>query len=623
MHVAIKAVHPNLAHDQKVRREILGEFRIQKPLTHQHIVAADTIEESGPTDPYYFVMEYVDGSNLDEYRKKQGGRLTPTEAIPLLRELADALDSAHLASVAHCDVKPANVMITKEGRVKLLDFGLAKPLTRTIGSDTALQSTLTGTPLYMAPEQWNDRHPNEKTDQYALAALTCEMLSGSPPFVAKDMKVLQAAVLNQHPPRPKQIPLRLWRVLARGLAKDPGRRYANCTTLVVQLEKAAKPLSFMKAAALCVAVLIPISLLALRNLGVEQEPRMAARESVVLEGSSSTPPSGESPPAGRAEKTRPAVDRPNSHSSVAVPIVAPTAAQYGTLVIRTIPSEASIRVDGKRQGIAPLKLPNVIEGVHTLKVEHADYADLDTTVHVSADQTVERVYPLVPLPAALSIVSDPANARVIVDGSETGKTTPCKVEVPALKKVKVGLRKEGYSPVTVESSLEPRRHEHLTVKLNRLPGYLLVHSRPPEAQVTVRGAQVETNMMSGSRWALSSGEYAIEISKPGYRPDLQQVHVEPGETSVVHAELHDLGSDLTIVGVVGPSGDAEKPSASIIVGEEDLGTHDLPYTIRGLSPGLHEIRLEGPLWKKTKPKTVRVGKRIDLPERTLYFRASE
>jgi formylglycine-generating enzyme required for sulfatase activity len=240
IHVALKALPPELSRDTTAMQEVRDNFKLIEKLHHPNIAAVKTLECDPQTGDYYLIMEYVEGRNLYYHRKQLGGRLTVEQALPILRQIAAALDFAHGEKIVHRDIKPANLMVRHDGIVKLLDFGLAAQIhaEHVPGSHGSYDSS--GTGVYMAPEQWRGQYQGAATDQYALACTAYELLAGQVPFSSHNLSVLSEAVLNEEPPTIKGVPSHTVDTLRRGLSKDWGNRFPSCGEFIQAFtEKAA------------------------------------------------------------------------------------------------------------------------------------------------------------------------------------------------------------------------------------------------------------------------------------------------------------------------------------------------------------------------------------------------
>lgn len=218
--VAIKLLLDDLGRDPAARRRLLQEARSTAALMHPSIVTLyDAIEEDGQT---YLVMEYVQGRGLRDVL--EAGPLPIARAVDIALQLANALAFAHQRGIVHGDIKPENVIIDTAGRPKLLDFGIA----RMTASAEAMQTTLLGTALYVAPEQLEGQPPTAASDIYAAGLVLYEMLVGRLPF--EGTTPATAAQRLVHDPAPLHrfnpaIPAGLEAIVMRALARDPQQRY--------------------------------------------------------------------------------------------------------------------------------------------------------------------------------------------------------------------------------------------------------------------------------------------------------------------------------------------------------------------------------------------------------------
>ncbi|HTA36060.1 MAG TPA: serine/threonine-protein kinase, partial [Solirubrobacteraceae bacterium] len=183
----------------------------------------------------YYVAELVDGESLAQ--RLQRGAMTPSEAVAIATRLCDALASAHMRGIVHCDVKPANVLLSGDGALKVGDFGVARLAGD--GTSQALSATVAGTPRYMAPEQARGQRTTPATDVYSAGVVLYEMLAGAAPFVQGSPVALGLRhVQDEPPPLPAGVPSRLHKIVARALAKEPERRYADGAQMAAALRAA-------------------------------------------------------------------------------------------------------------------------------------------------------------------------------------------------------------------------------------------------------------------------------------------------------------------------------------------------------------------------------------------------
>lgn len=241
--VAIKVLAPHLVWEQGFVERFMREARAAARLQHPNIIDIYDVGQAG--NNYYFVMAYMPGPSLKQLIKQRGG-LAPAEALPILHQLADALDYAHSEGLVHRDVKPVNVMFDKRNQAVLTDFGIVKA-----AQEVKLTSTgdAIGTPQYMAPEQVQGKQVNARTDQYALGIVAFEMLTGRVPFDADTPAAVFHMQMYNRPPAintlcpPPGLPPATQEVMNRVLAKSPARRYGSCREFTAALEQALGPLT--------------------------------------------------------------------------------------------------------------------------------------------------------------------------------------------------------------------------------------------------------------------------------------------------------------------------------------------------------------------------------------------
>jgi len=232
--VAIKTLPADKLADEGRKRRFIHEAQAASALNHPNIVTIHEIASEDGTD--FLVMEYVDGKTLGQLIPRRGMRLD--ELLRYAIQTADGLAKAHAAGIVHRDLKPGNIMVTGEGRVKLLDFGLAKltePVqpdedsrTRTIQPDTE-DGAIVGTAAYMSPEQAESKPVDARSDIFSFGAVLYEMATGTRAFQGDSKLSTLSAVLRENPKPPSQIvadvPRELERIIARCLRKDPARRF--------------------------------------------------------------------------------------------------------------------------------------------------------------------------------------------------------------------------------------------------------------------------------------------------------------------------------------------------------------------------------------------------------------
>ena len=230
--VAIKMIKPWWAEDPDWAANFDREARLLARISHPGIVQ---IFDVGKADEgLYYVSELIDGESLAARLKR--GPVSPWEAAAIAEQLCNALAQAHAERVIHRDVKPANILISSDGRVKVGDFGVARLAE---GSTDGASATIVGTPRYMSPEQARGRRATPATDVYSVGIVLYEMLAGRPPFDEHSAVELALRHLHDRPPKlPSRTPGRLDEIVARALAKEPRKRYADGAAMADALSTA-------------------------------------------------------------------------------------------------------------------------------------------------------------------------------------------------------------------------------------------------------------------------------------------------------------------------------------------------------------------------------------------------
>jgi eukaryotic-like serine/threonine-protein kinase len=240
--VAIKILRRDYSGDPAFRRRFHQEAKAAANLSHPNIV---TIHDFGLfADQLFIVMEYVPGMDLKTWMK-QHGQVSIPEAIQLINQACAGIGHAHRAGLVHCDVKPQNMLVSPDGRLKVLDFGIARALA-TISPDEK-SDVVWGSPQYFSPEQAAGFAPSPASDVYSLGVVLYEMVCGRLPFIANTAE--QLADLHQEalPPSPRKfnpaIPLTLEQIILKVLAKEPAARYRTADQLgqVLDTYKQAPP----------------------------------------------------------------------------------------------------------------------------------------------------------------------------------------------------------------------------------------------------------------------------------------------------------------------------------------------------------------------------------------------
>lgn len=234
--VALKLLH-EVAQDGSTMDALIREVTLVRELTHPAVcrVRALAAHEGRP----FLAMELLEGPTLEAYLSARGGSLPLEEVLELMAPVAEALDEAHDKRIVHLDLKPGNLQFSRPrtdpgSRLKVLDFGLARPIRSTLGGEAARAA---GSPAYRAPEQARGERARAPADVYALAATIHEMLRGAPPFAGRDLE-------PDAPPRPPPpvlgMPSGVNQALATALSREPALRQHRAGDLIDDLRRAQR-----------------------------------------------------------------------------------------------------------------------------------------------------------------------------------------------------------------------------------------------------------------------------------------------------------------------------------------------------------------------------------------------
>ncbi len=240
--VAVKTLREDLARDQTFQARFRREAQSAASLNHPSIVAVyDTGEDSsGSSHIPYIVMEYVDGRTLRDLLRDDR-RLLPERAVEITDGVLRALDYSHRNGIVHRDIKPGNVMLTRSGQVKVMDFGIARAVSDAQATMTQTAQVI-GTAQYLSPEQARGERVDARSDLYSAGCLLYELLTGRPPFLGDSPVAIAYQHVRENPVPPSRIDPEVppWAdaIVLRAMAKDPGERYQSAAEMRADIQRA-------------------------------------------------------------------------------------------------------------------------------------------------------------------------------------------------------------------------------------------------------------------------------------------------------------------------------------------------------------------------------------------------
>jgi serine/threonine-protein kinase len=538
--LAIKTVRLDIPRSSPQYRSLIDRFqheaRISGTLSHPGIVTLfDLGEEDGLP---FFAMELVDGRTITEILE-EGTRFKPEKVIGLVSQLAAALDYAHSRGVVHRDIKPANLILYDEDKIKIADFGIAKLADADISSSGALL----GTPSYMSPEQAMGEKLDGRSDIFSLGVVAFEMLSGQQPFPGSNVTSILYKLVHVDPIEPADLELNglvphKWReVFHKVLAKKPERRYQTASAFVQDLEY-------------CLGSWFT-------GLGSQETVSLTpAEDLIVIEGSvGATTPVFDAPP-GEPADTPPPPTLIAAAEATAVMLAEASQTRPPQPTLRAPPPlPKSVRVPASpRATRSGIPLPVVLgAGAAFVALIALGAWGLRPPAPVASGPAPEIApappvasAPVAPPAAApvatsgtLRVVSEPAGARVLVDGQARGHS-PLELAELSFGSHEVRVEQAGYEPERRRIELEagaPTAELRLTLKPRAAPttGAADFVSTPAGAAVSVDGKPAGLTPLRGFR--LQPGRRRVELRLDGHETWSSTLDVSAGETGRVDVRL--------------------------------------------------------------------------------------
>src|SRR6185437_14353582 len=240
--VAVKTLREDLARDQTFQARFRREAQSAASLNHPSIVAVyDTGEDnSGSSHVPFIVMEYVDGRTIRDLLRDDR-RLLPDRALEITDGVLRALDYSHRNGIVHRDIKPGNVMLNRQGEIKVMDFGIARAISDAQATMTQTAQVI-GTAQYLSPEQARGERVDSRSDLYSVGCLLYELLTGRPPFTGDSPVAIAYQHVRENPIPPSRVDPELpaWAdpIVLRAMAKDPGERYQTAAEMRSDIQRA-------------------------------------------------------------------------------------------------------------------------------------------------------------------------------------------------------------------------------------------------------------------------------------------------------------------------------------------------------------------------------------------------
>ncbi len=582
--VAFRVIPPSVLRTPEVLTRFKQELLQAQALTHKNV--AQVLQHDTWAGNSYVVTEYVEGETLAKWLGRRGGSVVPSAALPIIKQIVSALDAAHSLQppVIHCSINPVNIMVTPDGTVKVLDFGLSSLL---LAPEVKLAIEGDANSLaYLAPEQVRGEKVGPWTDIYSLGSVLYYLLCGRPPFSGGDVRW---KIMFEDPAVPEELPDYAGSILMKMLAKEVGKRPTSGQAVVSALEERSTlevedqpPRGQDEAAApsgpspqqspkkgmgglvgLAVAALIVVvaGYFFLKGGASERQstPAVAAREEVRSQGQ-------------LVEEETAAPEQKVSVESLAK--------EPPLLLVKSTPEGADIFIDGESAGKAPRTFKELTEGQHEIRVSMDLYQAYVKKIKLNAGKRYTLAVKLEPLPFGdLEVNSHPAGAEVFLDGKKVGITPYTAQNVPKGKR-NIILKMACFEPVEQVVEVVPLKKSTLDVAMRPSCGSIAITSNPKGAELVINGRSVGKTPYELKD--APAGELTVALRQECYQPLEAKIKVVPGEEKGYSFDLKRICSNLKVV--------SKPEGAKVFIDGEEVGK--TPLSLAKLTKKRIAVELE-------------------------------
>jgi len=585
--VALKTLDPVYAEDENFLRRFRKEAISSAQSQHPNIV---TIYRLLKTDEgIYIIMEFVDGETLAD-RIHKSGPIPWQKSLPIFKQVLRAIGKAHQSNVVHRDIKPRNIMIRKDGAVKVTDFGLAK-VKRSHGQESTVTSSGAGTLYYMSPEQVKSlRDVDHRSDVYSLGMTLYEMLAGRPPFEKNETdfsiqkKIVEGKITSLSQINPS-IPKKLTRIVTKAIKKKPDDRYKSTDAMLKAIEQfeeseaekqkpmAKRPIRLNRWAAGTILVLLFCILMIVTKFPFNL---FNGEKNQITENLNQL----------SSEKTE--------------------------LSILTKPKGTSIFINNDSIGITPLINYEIETGSINLQLKKNKFINIDTSLTlkvgdpysfsfildaISEDETMTETQDkefkdIPPTIGGISITTQPSDAMLWLDEKQLG-TTPYRNYEIQLGEHKLRLILEGYKDFESDIIIRGGEIYAKNFTMEKTTGILNLDSKPAGAKVWLDDQQLIDIVTPCVLDTIKVGTHKIVFKMEGYDEYSTEVSVKGGVEEKVEAILNSLLGSLNIMVI---------PYGTITI---DGKIHQIDASTRqiiSLSMGKHTVQISNPafgIWEET------------------------
>ena len=513
--VALKSIRvENSKGDRKAHADqLLMEAKAAGSLDHPNIVTIyDIVLDKGFV---YLSMQFLEGTTLNE--QLESGHLPPLpDLLSYADQICQAVGFAHQQGVIHRDLKPANLMLTRQGVIKILDFGIAQLRDR----ESRPEGGFSGTPSYMSPEQAAGKGMDHRSDIFSLGSVFYGLFTGFKPFTGEVNDVLQQ-VMHRAPIKPSSLkpslPPGIEAIILRALEKDPLKRFQDCGAMAAAFRRQAKLLS-------------EAPQIAIKQPSVRPAPakRPAAAGTA---GTTHSPSAAGKTAARQTVRGKTAAKRPSGAAKywkLGV-MVATCLLVAGALAAVMQHRAAAARNDASSQPVRPAVTHPVVFR-EPAKPTIAEAVDPQPKTGKTPSMVRKEAPALVAaaVEGELAISSTPAGATVEVEG-QSGQSwkTPQTIAHLAPASYRVTLRKNGYAPEMRVIQVSGGNRASFDVQLTATQGFLTVTSTPPGAAILIGGT--DTGKVTPAEFMLDPAAQHITIRKDGYLDEQTEIKLTAGQ----------------------------------------------------------------------------------------------
>ncbi|MFQ5823099.1 MAG: PEGA domain-containing protein [bacterium] len=608
--VALKFLSQELTRDQEAKNRFIHEAQAASALDHPRIGTIYEIDET-EDGQMFIAMAYYEGETLHKKLESRSAGQKIEEAIGIAIQIAHGLAKAHEMGIVHRDIKPANIIITKEGFVKIVDFGLAK-----LGGATRITKTGTtlGTPAYMSPEQVSSRETDYRSDIWSLGVILYELLTNQLPFKGEYEMSMLYSIVNEEPIPISQlntkIPDDLERIINKALAKKVENRYVSMQELMEDLKKCH--LSLTSKDQVSTKFISPSTkrkkIVNKIETGTKTKPDDAA-----MKGPPVIPP---------GKKITEIIMNPKTILTTALILILALLAitnsskiqnifkpDYGFLNVKSNPAGAAISLNGESLGAMTPKILRLKKGTYEVLLTLEGFESWSKDLTITKDDTFSesvQLIPISPILGTLIVKSKPPGASVFLDLKDTGFKTPAILESVSVGPHKIQLKKAGFQTVERLITISTEKVAEISSTLKKAVGTLSLNSEPQGVSEPLskavgslfvdsepQGALIYLNEnFTGQKTPysfaeLTAGKYEVRLTSAGYVDKVTQVTITPNEEKRINIGLQaePLGR-LRVLAVIVENTSQKTAIANIFVDGEANG--QTPRTI-SLKSGIYKI----------------------------------